>query len=133
MSIIIGICNICGTTPIFDKRGNAWVPNDNYAEIYLHFSNDTIGRHGVCKGCLQSVTEEKIKTLMEKLRSYEFNALVGVGTKKQFDEISKREVVAWDDQRDRCISKYKKEKEKRLKDRLEKVRKDQEKKEKHGS
>jgi hypothetical protein len=107
----IGKCGIDGTE-IFSRVRGRMVANAEYAEVVLAFSNGTVARHGVCRKCAESLTDEKIETLTERIKETWKNELVGKGTDKQFEKIDQMKTEIYGNDKDSVIIEYKVKKEK---------------------
>lgn len=114
----LGICGICDHTRIFTE-GLHPKPTEYYTEIYLMFSDETIARHGVCTFCAQSLTEEKIKLVMERIRNYNLTQMVGWATEAQFKNMQKLQVKTWDQDKHTCVEKFKEIKDREHKEKCE--------------
>lgn len=69
MKLKLGYCGICEVVKIWYKDNNGRIIfTDDYAEVCLALSDGTITRNGVCGNCANSLTDQKVADLLEKVK-----------------------------------------------------------------
>lgn len=102
-----GYCGICDNVQIFYKENGQIIFTPEYAEIYIGLSNDTITRHGICKSCINNLTDIKVSSLLERIKDSWLDEMVGWANDKQFEQVRGILFTAWNRSEKETIKKHK--------------------------
>lgn len=64
----LGYCVLCEKQILEKKEGFYIRPNSDYREIWVEFSNKSIGRVGLCKEHFDNLTEKDYPKIMEGIK-----------------------------------------------------------------
>lgn len=97
MKIRLGYCGVCDTVKIWyrDPRTNVIVFTPQYAEFAIGLSDWTIARHAVCKQCIVTLDDKKVKKVFERIRETWQEQYVGWASEKQFDKLKALKLKTW--------------------------------------
>lgn len=90
----IGQCGIC-ETPIFEKARGRMVPNQNYSELWIAIDDGSIAPHGICLKDWESLTDEKVMNVFERIKETWMDEMVGWGNDAQFKNVREKTVWAY--------------------------------------
>lgn len=130
-----GICGVCDITPLFiiDPRTGKRRVSDDYTEITLALSDESIARHGICKNCINNLDDQKVELLLERIKLSWADEMVGWGTDTQFNQMRSIELHTWDEQEHEALRKAKVVREDKRLEKIARVKQQKEKgKDKNG-
>lgn len=95
--LLLGLCGVCNETRLFykDKKSGRIIFTEEYDEITIALSNDTIARHGVCKKCIETLDDDKAILLFERICETWRGQYVGWASAKQFKKLNDLRLVGW--------------------------------------
>ncbi len=94
--ITIGICGICEDTRILDSVGGRTVATPAYTEISIALSNGTIAIHGVCNGCADKLTKQKVEAVLKRIQESWEEEMAGWAKEKDFKNMRALTAEAFD-------------------------------------
>lgn len=122
MIIQFGICDCCNNTRILERVNGRIRATDEYAEITLILSNETIAQHGICRSCKNTLTDVDVARIMQNIRDTWATQLVGSGTKAQFDAIRSLTHDGWEKDQHKAVKRFQAIKKEKHEFHLEKVK-----------
>lgn len=109
-------CPICDEAKLFEKKGNRTVPTALYADAWMAIGDDEVLKFGLCKNCLKDLDEEKCKYALERFKIF-------WRSQPKAGKLNKKKYRCHDSNRDNCVRKLLKYKEKKHKEMLKKRKK----------
>ena len=92
-----GICGVCDTVKIIDKdKFNRMILTPDYAQIHLSLSNDTIATTSLCRFCLESITNERVQKLFDRIQATWLVEMESWASPEQIEKTRAITLKAWD-------------------------------------
>lgn len=102
----LGHCGLC-EQKIWYKEGNRVITSNKYAEVYFMLSDETVMRSSICTDCLNTLTDQTAKKLLERIKDTWHTEMVGWATDSKFKRMRKIKLESWDRAKVKAIEKYK--------------------------
>ena len=101
-----GICSMCDVTVIFYKKERKIIYTPEYSEFVFTLSNNMIFRHSICKNCLETINDDKVAFVIERIKRSWSDQMVGSASDTQFEKVAKLELGAYDISKTRTLRKH---------------------------